>query len=433
MTNLDELLQRLNDKDSKGREEALYALGELGDIRAVEPLIDMLEDPSFRVRRGAAVALGWLKDKRAVEPLLKYLKKAQASEFSSITYALSELKDTKAVEPLIKMALESKSQQIRKPCIRALGKMNDKRAIIPLIEILTKNEALDFLAFTRETLDRMLDAEGIITLIQAFDYSNEAVKWFASKKLSELSEKSFEPLIHAIKEGNGEIRKYSIITIAEMKEIKDIEFLSQFIDDETLKYYVAVALNRGDTQVVNILIEGLTHHSVWIREHSALALGKTKDKKGFNALIVALKDPRREVRAAAALALGELRDEKAIEPLIQAMIDESSENYYTKGALVREAIAEALGKIGGRASDPLLKIAENKNISWNIRFFFLVALVEMGNKQGMDLILEGMNHSLWYMRYNCSTILKRFVKEKKIPIEKIRKPLAYFFDPARIH
>jgi len=429
MTELDKLLQRLNDKDSKGREEALYALGELGDMRAVEPLIDVLEDPSIRVRKGAAVALGWLKDKRAVDPLLKYLKTAQASEFSSITYALSELQDKKAVEPMIQLALESESQQIRKPCIRALGKMDDKRAIIPLIEIITnEKEAVDFQTFTKEILDRMLDDEGINMLIKAFDYPYEAVKWFASRKLRDLSDKSFELLVHAIKEGSGDIRKYSIITVAEIENSKNIDFLNQFINDNQLKYYAAVALSRGDTQVVNILIEGLKHPSTWVREHSALALGRTKDKKGFGVLIAALKDPRREVRAAAATALGELRDENAIEPLIQAVANETGEDYYTKGALVREAIAEALGKIGG-ASERLLELAKNENIRWTIRFFFIVALVEMGNKQGIDLAIEGMNHSLWYMRYNCSKILKRFVEEKKIPLEKIRKPISYFFDP----
>jgi len=108
--------------------------------------------------------------------------------------------------------------------------------------------------------------------------------------------------------------------------------------------------------------------------------------------------------------------------------NETGEDYYTKGALVREAIAEALGKIGG-ASERLLELAKNENIRWTIRFFFIVALVEMGNKQGIDLAIEGMNHSLWYMRYNCSKILKRFVEEKKIPLEKIRKPISYFFDP----
>ncbi len=421
MTETDSWLQKLQDEDSKVKEGAIYALGELGDKRAVEPLITMLEDPSSDVRKSAAVALGWLKDKRAVDPLLEYLKKAQASEFSSITYALSELKDKKAVEPLIQIAFESESQQIRKPCIRALGKLNDKRAIIPFIEILSNKEARDFHTFTSETLDRMLDDEGIKELIHAFDYSNEAVKWIASSKLRELSEKSFELLIHAIKEGSGDIRKYSIITIAEMKEIKDIEFLSQFIDDETLKYYVAIAFGkRGNTRALDILIEGLTHPSKWIREHSALALGIIKDKKAFDSLIVALKDTEREVRAAAAFTLGELKDEKAIDPLIQAMISEKGEDWYTKGAFVRETIAKALGEIGGRASKPLLTIFEESK-DWNLRFIAAVALAAMKNEVGINYLVRGLLQGTLFLQYACRRVVKQLVKEMKISPEILKK------------
>jgi len=422
LTEIDSWLQKLQDEDSKVKEGAIYALGELGDKRAVEPLITMLEDPSSDVRKSAAVALGWLKDKRAVEPLLNYFKKAQASEFSSITYALSELKDKEAVDPLIQMALEAESQQIRKPCIRALGKMNDKRAIIPLIKILTnEKEARDFHTFTNETLDRMLDAYGIKELIQAFDYSNDAVKWFASRKLRELSDKSFEPLIHAIKEGSGDIRKYSIITITEMKEIKDIEFLSQFIHDKTLKYYVAIVYGkRGNTRALDILIEGLTHPSKWLREHSALALGIIKDKKAFDALIIALKDTEREVRAAAAFALGELKDEKAIDSLIQAMISEKGEDWYTKGAFVRETIAKALGEIGGRASKPLLTIFEESK-DWNLRFIAAVALAAMKNEVGINYLVQGLLQGTLFLQYTCRRIVKELIKENKIPPEILKK------------
>lgn len=421
MTDIDTWLQKLQDEDSKVKEGAIYALGELGDVRALEPLIKMLEDPSSDVRKSAAVALGWLKDKRAVDPLLKYLNKAQASEFSSITYALSELKDKKAVEPLIQIALESESQQIRKPCIRALGKLNDKRAIIPLIKILTNKEARDFHTFTSEILDRMFDDEGIKELIQAFDVSNEAVKWFASRKLRELNDKSFDPLIHAIKEGSGDIRKYSIITIAEMEDSKDIEFLNQFITDETLKYYVAIAYEKHDnTRATDILIEGLTHDSIWVREHSALALGKTKEKKAFNALIVALKDTEREVRAAAVFALGELKDERVIDPLIQAMISEKGEDWYTKGAFVRETIAKALGEIGGRASKPLLTIFEESK-DWNLRFFAAVALAAMKHDVGINYLVRGLLQGTLMLQYSCRRVIKELVKENKIPPEILEK------------
>jgi HEAT repeat protein len=421
MTKIDSWLQKLKDEDLTVKENAIYSLGELGDMRAVDPLIIMLEDPSAIVRKSAAVALGWLKDKRAVEPLLNYLKNAQADEFSSITYALSELKDMQAIEPLIQIMRESESQQIRKPCIRALGKLNDKRAIIPFLEILTNKEARDFHIFTSEALDRILDEEGIKTLIQAFDYSNEAVKWTALNKLRQLSEKSFKPLILAIKEGNGDIRKYSIITISEMKEIRDIEFLNQFIYDKTLKYYVAIAFgNRGNPKVLDILIDGLAHSSKWIREHSALALGILKDKKSIDALIIALKDPEREVRSAAAFALGELKDEKAIDPLIQTMISEKGEDWYTKGAYVRETIAKALGEIGGRASVPLLTIFEESK-DWNLRFIAAVALASMKHDVGINYLVRGLLQGTLFLQYACRRVIKELVKDKKISPEILEK------------
>lgn len=434
MNDIDTWLQRLKDKDPKVRVEAVYALSELEDARVVEQLIEMLDDPSSDVRKSATVTLGWLKDNTAVEPLLNRLEKAETNEINSLIYALSELDDKRVVQPLIQMALEVKSQEIRKASIRALGKLNDKKAIIPLITILTnEKEPRDFLRFTRKIFDRLIDAEGIKELIQAFDNPVGAIKWFASKILSELGERSFEELVHAIKEGNGNIRKYSIITVAEMgNNSKNIDFLNQFVNDVHLKYYAAIAFGkRGDTRFVDVLIEGITHPSVWVREHSAFALAAQKEKKALDPLIAALKDSRKEVRAAAAFALGELREEKAIEPLIQTMTDEKSENYYTKGAIVRENTAEALGKIGGRAVEPLLKITERRDIEWNIRFFATIALVEMGNEQGINLLVEGMDHGLWFMRYSCSRILRRFVEEKKIPPDKVKRTIYYFFDPQR--
>ena len=430
MTEIEKWLHRLKDKNPKVREEATYVLGELGDKCVVESLIEMLEDSSLRTRRGAAVALGWLKDKKAVEPLLNHLTRAEVNELNSIIFALGELGDTRVVEPLLQMLHETKPRHVRTSSLRALSKLNDKRAIIPLIEIIiNEREARDFQSLTKEFLETLLDYEGIKTLIQAFENPNENIKWFASKKLSKLSEISFEPLVHAIKEGSGDVRKYSIITIAEMINSKNIDFLYQFIDDAKLRYYVAIVFGkRGDTQVKDILLEGLNHHSEWIRKHSALALGVIRNKAALNELVSVLKDSSREVRAAAAFALGELKDEKAIEPLIQTMHDEKSEDYYTKGSIVRESIAEALGKIGGRAAKQLLEIAEG-DIEWNLRFFAIIALADMGNEKGIDLLIHGMNDHFFLIRYASLKILRRMIEKKKIPIEKVKKSVWSFLDP----
>lgn len=52
------------------RGRAALMLGKLGDLRAVDPLIQTLDAQGFQMRLNAAQALGELGDMRAIEPLL---------------------------------------------------------------------------------------------------------------------------------------------------------------------------------------------------------------------------------------------------------------------------------------------------------------------------------------------------------------------------
>src|ERR1051326_753781 len=63
-------IRDLRSNDVNERSHAARALGELGDKRAVDPLIVVLErDSDLYVRAAAAEALGSLRDSRAIEPL----------------------------------------------------------------------------------------------------------------------------------------------------------------------------------------------------------------------------------------------------------------------------------------------------------------------------------------------------------------------------
>ena len=59
--------------DGLARRDSAVALGQLGDPRAVEPLVKALGDDDRYVRIAVATALGQLGDPRAVEPLVKAL------------------------------------------------------------------------------------------------------------------------------------------------------------------------------------------------------------------------------------------------------------------------------------------------------------------------------------------------------------------------
>jgi HEAT repeat protein len=84
-------------------------------------------------------------------------------------------------------------------------------------------------------------------------------------------------------------------------------------------------------------------------------------------LIAALKGEDWRVREAAAEALGKVGDARAVEPLIAALKDGDSD--------VRKAAAEALAKIGAPAVEPL--IAALKGEDWRVREAAAEALVNI--------------------------------------------------------
>jgi HEAT repeat protein len=114
------------------RHDAAAALGEVGDPRAVEPLIACLRDPSEAVCDVAGWALGEIGDARAVEPLIAALRDSDGELRGNVAGALGRIGDPRAVEPLI-AALADKDPLLRSAVATALGKLGDPRAVEPLV------------------------------------------------------------------------------------------------------------------------------------------------------------------------------------------------------------------------------------------------------------------------------------------------------------
>lgn len=73
LPSLDPLVGLLGDKSVQIRAEAALAVGELGDVRAADRLSELLEDKEKQVRISAAKALGVIKARRAMPALVEAL------------------------------------------------------------------------------------------------------------------------------------------------------------------------------------------------------------------------------------------------------------------------------------------------------------------------------------------------------------------------
>jgi len=119
------------DKDRDRRWAAAYALGELGNERAVEPLIHALTDGAedVQVRGQAAESLGYLMDRRAVEPLIAMLRDPAPEVRFWSAFAQEWLRDPRALPELRRLAAEDSAEV---PGWWSVGK--EAADIIPVVE-----------------------------------------------------------------------------------------------------------------------------------------------------------------------------------------------------------------------------------------------------------------------------------------------------------
>ena len=128
-------LSMLGSGDLNERWRAADALGELGDSRAVQPLIEALEDGYVDVRWKAAKALGLIDGREPVLPLIRSLEDDSPWVRMGAAWALGKIGDPRAVEPLIRL-LDDTKPRVRRMAAWALGRIGNPRAREPLLRLL---------------------------------------------------------------------------------------------------------------------------------------------------------------------------------------------------------------------------------------------------------------------------------------------------------
>jgi HEAT repeat protein len=134
-SNVDELVQRMNQNNTVTRLHAIKALGEAKDARAVDPLIAVLKDEKCGITAANALAkIG----QPSVAPLFTALKDDNPVARRNAAMALGKIKDSTAVKPLI-AALNDENPIVRRNAAKALGEIQDNRAVEPLTAALNDN------------------------------------------------------------------------------------------------------------------------------------------------------------------------------------------------------------------------------------------------------------------------------------------------------
>lgn len=306
---LDNIQKAINNRLSTAKK-----LGDIGSFDAIFTLIAMLEtDPDETVRFQCIRSLGQIGDPRAIKPLLAVLHAANRPEdagaYSLSTYAAWALADIgkPAVEALIKTLIEG-SEACQVLAATALAEIGED-AIDIVVNALNKSDAI-----ARRKLVWVLWMIGDVRAV--------------------------EPLMNMLSDPDAKTRRYAASALGKFGSIAAIPALIKRLDDseESVRWYAATALGDMGTPAVPLLIAVLRSRNIRACLAAMDAVSSLKDDRLIDPLIDLLRNSNSRVRVCAARALGSTHNQRAVKPLIMALNDPNND--------VRTAAQEALRILG---------------------------------------------------------------------------------------
>lgn len=125
-----------NEAPNDMRIEAIRVSGWLQETTAIEPLKELLTNPQGAIQREAAWALGLIGDPKAIDALAEVLSGQNRLELTEAVYqALGGFNDEKAVRVLAE-AMPKVTPDLRATIVSSLGRTRHPAAVQPLSEVL---------------------------------------------------------------------------------------------------------------------------------------------------------------------------------------------------------------------------------------------------------------------------------------------------------
>ena len=280
------------------------------DISAVPVLLEALQGEYYTVRARAALALARIGDPQVIRPLLRTLQDPEPDVRIAACLALGRFKDPSTFDEIANVLLDDPKIEVRQAAAKALGHTQHPAAVPYLMEALRD----PFWWYERE--------------VQAGDLLD------AIEKLGALS---VDPLIEALKDNEGAVRKYAALLLGRIGDPRAIEPLGMALYDlhHDIGKASAESLVKFGVNSFEILVEALDHPEMWIRIHSVDVLPKIREPRVALILLEMLKDAEREVKRHVIAAMGELKDRRTLPALQEIMAQRGDREMH---ALAKTAI-----------------------------------------------------------------------------------------------
>jgi HEAT repeat protein len=318
------LVAALKDGEPTVRLFAARALVHRHDIDALSALIDYMQGPTATDHQGGAQALGELGDGRAIQPLIRMLAWTDPGDCHVVSEALAKLGSPGGFPGLRQVLTQPGSSH----CGEAWGLLaHDPSSVKYLTAHLDEGRMDHGNPPAYEVLDGSRGSAAVEPAIAALSSPNPTVRAGAAKVLSAnqkpgaVDPRAIEPLLHALDDPDEEVRRSAAIALGNVDDVRKIEPFSRALrsSDFAMREYAAAGLGQvHDPRAVAALIEALDDPDFNTRRGLIGALRYNTYAPVLPALLEALRSFNPVVRAGAVEAL-RYRTEPAVSKALVSM------------------------------------------------------------------------------------------------------------------
>lgn len=241
------LIDALQDKNQKVRAMAALGFSQIGDKRAIVPLLDSLalEPPDYHLFTNTCQAMIYIGEP-AVEPLIealfdaRFLSPFQGDSRSHVLIcALGEIGDKRAIDPLIKILNDPGESRVHGDVARALGKLADTRVTEFLLKALARQESQELYGVTVSiiaALGELGDVRAVQAITEQLQHDQEHVRFWAVKALGMIGDPiAIPPLSEIITDKVLRVRDCAVRSLGEIGDDQAVEPLSKALQDRNSK------------------------------------------------------------------------------------------------------------------------------------------------------------------------------------------------------
>jgi cyclophilin family peptidyl-prolyl cis-trans isomerase/HEAT repeat protein len=423
------LIPLLADADVEVRQMAAFALGLIGHASARAALIKALDDPEPIVQGRAAEALGSIGNKADADAVSGIVRRHTAAgalnaiDPDDVTYPLSgpaeaarlaiyALVRLGSYEALAAAVLDGSGQPVSRwwPVAYALGRINDPRAAPALLTLL-RTPGRYTAAFAARGLAALKAPQASAALRQIVEdrgRMHPAVVLQAVRGLAAVGDATVIPVLVKIvadRTVDPNLRLEAAGSIGALATPNTSELLIELLGEPVPGIRAAAlrALARVDPDVFIATLAGLEPDQNWtVRAAEAAALGTLPAERSQTRLMTLLEDKDQRVVPAAIEGLAASKPPGLEKLLIEKL---QADDF-----AVRAAAATALGELKSTAAVPALleayKIA-TVDVTYGAREAILTAVNLIEPATGRQMLQQALMDKDWALRMRAATLLRQ--------------------------